>query len=172
MRTPSVATTVGSGAMPKISACSHGRPSSRPSTGQAISAKTKMPSPAAPATSRPGPSDKSQIHSNATTLILQKTPGAAAACGVLPVGAATLPITLLPGNGCSPDVTFWEAYMRTEWNPTPQLDIGLEILYSQRNTAFKGNAIVPTNGSRPPVFALDDQGVWTGMVRWQRNFFP
>jgi hypothetical protein len=42
MRTPSVATTVGSGVMPKISACSHGRPSSRPTSGQANSAKTKM----------------------------------------------------------------------------------------------------------------------------------
>src|SRR5256886_10120463 len=48
LRTPSVATTVGSGAMPKISACSHGRPSSRPTSGQANSAKTKMQSPAAP----------------------------------------------------------------------------------------------------------------------------
>jgi hypothetical protein len=35
IRTPSVATTVGSGAMPKISACSHGRPSSWPTSGQA-----------------------------------------------------------------------------------------------------------------------------------------
>src|SRR2546430_10124638 len=34
--------------MPKISACSHGRPSSRPTSGQANSAKTKMQSPAAP----------------------------------------------------------------------------------------------------------------------------
>src|SRR5262249_17962387 len=40
MRTPSVATTVGSGAMPKISACSHGRPSSRPTSGQTNNAKT------------------------------------------------------------------------------------------------------------------------------------
>jgi hypothetical protein len=88
------------------------------------------------------------------------------------VAAATGPITLLPGNSCNPDVTFWEAYMRTQWNPTPQLDIGLEILYSQRNTAFKGLAIVPATGSRPVVPALDDQGVWTGMVRWQRNFYP
>jgi hypothetical protein len=114
-------------------------------------------------------------NANATNLILQRTPGAAAACGVAPVGAASLQFTLLPGNGCSPDVSFWEAYMRTQWNPTPQLDIGVEVLYSRRNTAFKGAAIVPTvgqNGSRPPVGAFDDQDVWSGMVRWQRNFFP
>jgi Porin subfamily len=112
-------------------------------------------------------------NSNATTLILQKTPGAAAACGVVPVGAATLTfLTLTPGNSCSPDVSFWEAYMRTQWNPTPQLDIGLEVLYSQRNTAFKGLGTVAATGSRPAVAVLDDQGVWSAMVRWQRNFYP
>src|SRR5207244_804180 len=61
-------------------------------------------------------------NANATTLILQKTNGAALACGVAPVGAATNAISLLRGNGCSPDLSFWEAYARTQWNPTPQLD--------------------------------------------------
>jgi len=110
-------------------------------------------------------------NSNATTLILQRIPGAGAACGVVPL-AATTTFSVLPGNSCSPDVSFWEAYMRTQWNPTPQLDIGLEILYSRRNTAFKGPGVIPVNGSRPAVFAFDDQDVWSGMVRWQRNFYP
>jgi hypothetical protein len=86
--------------------------------------------------------------------------------------AATATFALLPGNGCSPDVSYWEAYARTQWNPTPQLDIGLEVLYSQRNTAFKGLGTVAATGSRPAVGILDDQGVWSAMVRWQRNFFP
>jgi hypothetical protein len=111
-------------------------------------------------------------NSNATNLILQRTPGALAACGVAPVGAAVSTITLLAGNNCSPDWSYWEAGSRTQWNPVPQLDIGLEVLYSQRNTAFKGVAIVPASGSRPPVFVIDDQGVWSAMVRWQRNFYP
>jgi hypothetical protein len=111
-------------------------------------------------------------NANATTAILQKTLGAAAACNVAAVGAATTTFTLTAGNGCNPDVSFWEAYMRTQWNPVAQLDIGLEILYSRRNTAFKGAGIVPVNGSRPAVFVFDDQEVWSGMVRWQRNFYP
>jgi hypothetical protein len=110
--------------------------------------------------------------SAATNQILQRTPGGFAACGVPAVGAALSTITLLPGNSCSPDYSFWEAGSRTQWNPVPQLDIGLEVLYSQRNTAFKGVAVVPQNASRPPVFVLDDQGVWSAMVRWQRNFYP
>ena len=55
----------------------------------------------------------------------------------------------------------------------PQLDIGLEVLYSKRNTAFKGPATVPANGSRPAVSSvIDDQDVWSAMFRWQRNFYP
>ena len=69
-------------------------------------------------------------------------------------------------------MSFWEVYTRTQWNPVPQLDIGLEVLWSRRNTAFKGAAVVPANGSRPAVFALDDQDVFSTMFRWQRNFYP
>ena len=108
----------------------------------------------------------------ATNSILQKTPGALAACGVPGVGATTFGVTLLQGNSCSPDMSFWEAGTRTQWNPVPQLDIGLELLYSRRNTAFKGAAVVPANLSRPVVFALDDQDVISAMFRWQRNFYP
>jgi hypothetical protein len=112
--------------------------------------------------------------STATNLILQKTPGALAACGVAPVAPNLAPPStlLLPGNNCSPDYDFWEVGSRTQWNPVPQLDIGLEVLYSKRNTAFKGAAFVPASGSRPPVVVIDDQEVWSAMVRWQRNFYP
>jgi hypothetical protein len=113
--------------------------------------------------------------STATNFILQRAPGALAACGVAPVApvlAAATSTTLLPGNSCSPDYSFWEVGSRTQWNPVPQLDIGVEVLYSARNTAFKGVAFVPASGSRPPVTVIDDQGVWSAMVRWQRNFYP
>ena len=105
---------------------------------------------------------------------LQRTPGAFNACGVaaVPPGGALSTIALLQGNSCSPDFSFWEAGSRTQWNPVPQLDIGLEELYSQRNTAFKGAAFVPASGARPPVLVLDDQDVWSAMFRWQRNFYP
>src|SRR5262245_820823 len=111
----------------------------------------------------------------ATNLILQRTPGAFNACGVLPVlagGVLNAGTQLLPGNSCSPDYDFYEIGSRTQWNPVPQLDIGLEVLYSKRNTAFKGAAVVPASGSRPPVLVIDDQDAWSAMFRWQRNFYP
>ena len=55
----------------------------------------------------------------------------------------------LPGNSCSPNYSFFEVGSRTQWNPVPQLDIGLEVLYTKHNTAFKGPGVVPANGSRP-----------------------
>ena len=56
----------------------------------------------------------------------------------------------------------------------PQLDIGLEVLYSKRNTAFKGPAILPAATARGPpcLRVIDDQDVWSAMFRWQRNFYP
>jgi hypothetical protein len=46
------------------------------------------------------------------------------------------------------------------------------IVAIAENTAFKGPAVVPASGSRPPVFVIEDQDAWSAMVRWQRNFYP
>jgi hypothetical protein len=82
---------------------------------------------------------------------------------------------------CNPDFSFYQIGSRTQWNPVPQLDIGLEILYTKLNTAFKGPANFVANGSRPACTnadpgnggcSVDDQGVWSVLFRWQRNFFP
>ena len=76
------------------------------------------------------------------------------------------------GNSCSPNYSFFEIGSRTQWNPVPQLDIGLEVLYTKHNTAFKGPGIYAVNLARPAVFLFDDQEVWSAMFRWQRNFYP
>jgi hypothetical protein len=102
--------------------------------------------------------------SNATALIC-----ASRAVGGMPL---TLGAAQPVGFNCSPDFSFFEVGTRTQWNPVPQLDIGLEILYSKLNTAFKGPATVAANGSRPVVTSIEDQDVWSAMFRWQRNFYP
>jgi Porin subfamily len=85
---------------------------------------------------------------------------------------ATIGAAQPAGFNCSPDFSFFEVGTRTQWNPVPQLDIGLEVLYSKLNTAFKGPALVAANGARPQVTTIDDQDVWSAMFRWQRNFYP
>jgi hypothetical protein len=113
---------------------------------------------------------------NATDIINSHLPGAAGTrpCGVPVGGAVWPPLTITAGNGnsCNPDWSFYEIGTRTQFNPVPQLDIGLEVLYTHVNTAYKGNAVYPVNGSRPAVTLIDDQNVWSAMVRWQRNFYP
>jgi hypothetical protein len=76
------------------------------------------------------------------------------------------------GFNCAPNHSFYEIGTRTQFNPVAQLDIGLEIMYTHVNTAFKGPANVAVNLPRPGVTLIDDQGVWSAFLRWQRNFFP
>jgi hypothetical protein len=113
----------------------------------------------------------------ATNIINARLPGVGPAnCGVVAAGATIAAFTPGVGNSCNPDYSFWEAYTRTQWNPVPQLDIGLQVMYTHHNTAYKGPAALLANGSRPavPVVAgvIDDQNVWSAMFRWQRNFYP
>ena len=89
----------------------------------------------------------------AKNIINSHLPGAAGTtpCGVPVAGAVFPPITIAAGNGnaCSPNFSFYEIGSRTQWNPVAQLDIGLEVLYTHLNTAYKGAGIYPANGSRP-----------------------
>ncbi|HEY7666003.1 MAG TPA: porin [Xanthobacteraceae bacterium] len=81
-------------------------------------------------------------------------------------------VTALAGNSCSPDFSFYQVGSRTQWNPVKQLDIGLDVTYTGINTAYKGPGIYAVNASRPTVPLFDDEGIWSAMFRWQRNFYP
>lgn len=82
------------------------------------------------------------------------------------------------GN-CDPDWSAWRLASRTMWNPVANLDIGLEVGYSQINTAFAGQGTIPAgagnpNGTSiaPGTYSIQDQGVWTATFRVQRSFWP
>jgi hypothetical protein len=47
----------------------------------------------------------------------------------------------------------------------PSAGAGTPVAYLERTGT-------PASGSRLPVFVIDDQDVWSAMVRWQRNFYP
>jgi hypothetical protein len=81
-------------------------------------------------------------------------------------------ITPLAGNSCNPDFSFYQVGTRTQWNPVPQLDIGLDVYYTHLNTAYKGPVAYGPNAPRPAVNLMDDQNVWSALFRWQRNFYP
>jgi len=77
--------------------------------------------------------------------------------------------------GCDPDFSTWRVSSRTMWNPVRNLDVGLEVAYTQVNTAFGGSTATLTaanNGLAAGTYALEDQGVWSAALRVQRNFWP
>ena len=42
------------------------------------------------------------------------------------------------GNSCSPNFSWWQVGTRTQWNPHPDLDIGIDVTWNHLNTAYKG----------------------------------
>jgi hypothetical protein len=85
------------------------------------------------------------------------------------------------GPGCA-DWNAWQVGSRTIWNPVTNLDIGLEVMYTKIETAFAGGrtncvgaGCVPTGGNPagiPTVVNIQDNDVWSGILRIQRNFWP
>ena len=76
-------------------------------------------------------------------------------------------------SNCNPDYSWWALGSRTQWNPHPDLDVGVDVLWTHLNTSFKGTATLAANGARPGgTYAIDDQDVVSVMFRIQRNFLP
>jgi hypothetical protein len=76
-------------------------------------------------------------------------------------------------SNCDPDFSWWQVGSRTQWNPVKDLDVGVDVLYTQLNTANAGTAVIPANGARPAgVYNVEDQNDVSVMFRVQRNFLP
>jgi len=78
-------------------------------------------------------------------------------------------------SGCSANFNLWAVGLRTIWNPVKNLDIGLETFYTKLDTEWgTGNFLsFAGSGGRPSgVYTPSSEGVWSGMVRVQRNFWP
>jgi porin-like protein len=80
-----------------------------------------------------------------------------------------------PGSQCNPNMGWWQAGTRTIWNPHPDLDIGVEVLYQAIQTANRG-ATVWQNGASgglaPGLYTFANEGIWSAAFRIQRNFLP
>jgi hypothetical protein len=118
-------------------------------------------------------------NSTATALINQHLPrpaGGGPACGVLGEGAVSPPLGVGSGagNSCSPNYSFWQVGTRTQYSPTPWLDLGVDTTYTRLNTAYRGsNVFLAANGAQPSgLYSIDDQNEWTVMARAQFKFLP
>ncbi len=93
-------------------------------------------------------------------------------CGmeVTPLGAG---MTL--ANGCNNNWAYWVAGTRTQFNIDSQTYVGLDIIYTDLNSASNNSGVVTAagNGTQPAgVRALGDQSAWMAEFRFHRNFYP
>jgi hypothetical protein len=93
---------------------------------------------------------------------------AAGAVNPLAVSGVTVGAT----GTCDPNSSWWQVGSRTQWNPHPDLDIGVDVLWTHLNTAFKGSTITAASGAQPAPQTVDDQDVLSVLFRIQRNFLP
>jgi Porin subfamily len=117
---------------------------------------------------------------------LPSPPAGGTACGMPVEGIIQPPLGVGTGTGnsCSPNFSWWQVGTRTQWNPHPDLDIGVDVLWTHLNTAYKGlgnptavgvvNGVsLSASGARPTAIAtVEDQDVLSVLFRVQRNFLP
>jgi hypothetical protein len=104
----------------------------------------------------------------AKSLICPAGPGPFAV-PVIPVGTSGLGVT-----NCNPDHHIWAVGSRTQWNPHPYLDIGVDVAWAHLDTAFAGLGVTTAaQGANPAqVVNIENQDVLVVMGRVQYNFIP
>jgi hypothetical protein len=80
-----------------------------------------------------------------------------------------------PNSVCNPSFGWYQVGTRTIWNPHPDIDIGVEVLYTGIQTSHKGatvNVGAASGGLPPGLYTFRDEGYLSGSFRIQRNFLP
>ena len=108
----------------------------------------------------------SEINHNATeTALICSTVTAA---GTTPRGFTG--ITLAGGAAqCTPDFSWYQVGVQTQWNPHPSIAIRLDLGLVHLNTAFAGGgATTAASGARPAqAVVIEDQDVFYVQGRWE-----
>jgi Porin subfamily len=77
--------------------------------------------------------------------------------------------------GCDMDWSVWGVGVRTQWAISSTFYMGLEVLYTNLNTASTSTGLITlgANGGKPAgVYTLDDQENWSVRFRVHRDFYP
>jgi hypothetical protein len=76
-------------------------------------------------------------------------------------------------TNCSPNFSLTELGSRTMWNPVPDLDVGVDVVWYHFNTAFGGQLakIATPLGAKPAgTYTISNQDAVGAVFRIQRNF--
>ncbi|HMA71281.1 MAG TPA: porin [Xanthobacteraceae bacterium] len=77
------------------------------------------------------------------------------------------------GGACDPNFSLTEVGSRTLWNPVPDLDVGVDVVWWHLNTSFNGAvAALAQNGAKPAGnnYSVSNQDAVAAIFRIQRNF--
>jgi hypothetical protein len=77
--------------------------------------------------------------------------------------------------GCDMDWSVWGVGLRTQWAISSTFYMGLEVLYTNLNTASTSTGLIAlgANSGKPAgVYTLDDQENWSVRLRVHRDFYP
>jgi len=81
-----------------------------------------------------------------------------------------------PVTGCNYAFALWAVGSRTIWNPVKNLDIGAEVQFTQIDQNMDPTRVLLNYGgagNRPAgLYVPSDEGVVSGVLRVQRNFWP
>ena len=127
-----------------------------------------------------------QLATNIINQHLPSPPAGGLACGVPVEGIIQPPLGVGSGlgNSCNPNYSFWQLGSRTQYSPTPWLDLGIDTTYTRLNTAYKGlgnptalgvvnGVALPANGAQPSgLYTISNQNEWMVMGRVQIHFLP
>jgi hypothetical protein len=86
--------------------------------------------------------------------------------------AANICATLHATGNCSPNFSLSEIGSRTMWNPVPDLDVGIDVVWYHMNTAFGGSVLnMAALGAKPAGnYAVSNLDAIASVFRIQRNF--
>ena len=94
-------------------------------------------------------------------------------CNVTTDGATTTGgVSVLSGQACDPSFAYWSAGTHTDWYPVPGLRFAVDVLYTQVQSAMKGQVYVhAAQGNRPTVvYTARNLGITSVIFRAQRNW--
>ena len=77
--------------------------------------------------------------------------------------------------GCDNDWAAWGVGLRTQWAISSTFYMGLEVLYSNLQSAQTPTGTIllaPGSGKPTQLYTIEDQDVWAVRLRVHRDFYP
>jgi hypothetical protein len=96
-------------------------------------------------------------------------------CGTAPGSSPALYGSIVGSiNNCNPNFSQSALSTRTAWNPHPFLEIGLDLIWFQLQTANAGSTVrLLANGARPAgLYRVENQDGYMMALRFQKTILP